>query len=271
MYADLEKISQQLRLTVLKMIYKAKSGHIGGSLSCMEILTILFYKFMNIRPLEPAWPERDRFILSKGHAAPALYAIMAGKGYFDSGELWTLRQMDSCLQGHPCMFKLDGIDISTGSLGMGLSVGIGMALAAKLLSKSYRVFVLCGDGEMQEGQNWEALMSANKWKLDNITVIIDRNNVQLDGTTQQVMPLGDLAGKLEAFGMGVVKCNGHDFKSLCKAVNSSIELDGPSAIIAETVKGKGVSFMEGQSAWHGKRMSEQDYQQAINELEEALL
>ena len=266
----MEKNAQELRLTIIKMIYKAGSGHTGGSLSCAEILTVLYDEIMNIRPKEPLWPDRDRFVLSKGHAAPALYATLARKGFFDPEHLNTLRQFGSILQGHPCMFKLSGIEISTGSLGMGISIGIGMALSAKAQGKSFRVFVLCGDGELQEGQNWEALMSLTKWKLDNLVVIIDRNHVQLDGTEEQVMPIGDLNAKLTAFGLHTLNCKGHDVKSLTDAFKTAVGYKGPVAIIAETVKGKGVSFMEGQSVWHGKPIGKVEYDQAVKEIEEGL-
>jgi transketolase len=266
----LQKNAQELRLSIVDMIYQAGSGHSGGSLSCAEILTALYEKVMRINSQEPQWPERDRFVLSKGHAAPALYAILARKGFFDPKELGSLRQLDSCLQGHPCMFKLPGIEMSTGSLGMGLSVGVGMALAAKQLHHNYRVFVLCGDGELEEGQNWEAMMAAAKWKLDNLVLIIDRNHVQLDGTQVEVMPLDKLEDKLTAFGLFCINCDGHDIRSLLNAFGQAIEYPGPSVIVAETVKGKGVSFMEGQSAWHGKQIGESEYLQAIQELKEGL-
>jgi len=267
---ELRKIAQELRISIIEMLYKAGSGHPGGSLSCVEIITVLYERFLNIRPEEPCWPERDRFILSKGHAAPALYAILARKGFIAKEKLNTLRQLDSPLQGHPCMFRLPGIDMSTGSLGMGISVGVGMALAAKLTGKKFRVFVLCGDGEMQEGQNWEALMSAVKWKLDNLMVIIDQNGVQLDGTVEQIMPLGDLVAKLKAFGLYTVECDGHDVDALVEAIQNAIDYSGPSAIIAKTVKGKGVSYMEGQAAWHGKPIAEEEYKRAIMELNKYL-
>ena len=259
--------AQELRLTIVDIIYHAGSGHTGGSLSCAEILTVLYERIMKINPKEPQWPERDRFVLSKGHAAPALYSILARQGFFDPKELKTLRRLDSCLQGHPCMFKLPGIEMSTGSLGMGISVGIGLALAARQQHQQYRVFVLCGDGELQEGQNWEAMMAAVKWNLDNLTIIIDRNHVQLDGVETEVMPMGKLEDKLTAFGLHTVTCDGHNVGSLLDAFDRAFEVPGPTVIIAETVKGKGVSFMEGQSAWHGKPISEPEYLQAIKELE----
>jgi len=266
----LQRDAQELRITIINMIYKARSGHTGGSLSSAEILTVLYDHIMNIRSQEPMGEDRDRFVLSKGHAAPALYAILAKRQFFGSEELGTLRQLDSRLQGHPCMFKLPGVEMSTGSLGMGISVGVGMALSAKALNKSFRVFVLCGDGEMEEGQNWEAMMSAAKWNLDNLVIIVDRNKVQLDGTEQQIMPLGNLEAKLNAFGMHTLTCDGHDVKSLLDTFEIAKEHNGPVAIVAETVKGKGVSFMEGQSAWHGKQIGQGEYEQAMKELKEGL-
>ena len=267
---ELGRNAQKLRLAVVDMIYAAGSGHSGGSLSCAEILTVLYDEIMNILPGDPLWEGRDRFILSKGHAAPALYATFARKGFIKEEELGTLRRLDSCLQGHPCMYKLPGVEMSTGSLGMGVSLGVGMALSAKLLKKSFRVFVLCGDGELQEGQNWEAFMSAAKWELDNLIVIIDRNHVQLDGTELQVMPMGDLKSKLEAFQIHSITCDGHNTEALVHAFREAIEHKGPAAIIAETVKGKGVSFMEGRSEWHGKPISDEDHIKARMELEEGL-
>jgi transketolase len=262
--------AQRLRINIIDMIHRAGSGHTGGSLSCAEILTVLYEKILNINPKDPGWADRDRFVLSKGHGAPALYAMLARKGFFDPQELKSLRQFDSCLQGHPCMFKLPGIEMSTGSLGMGISVGVGMALAGKRQHQNYRVFVLCGDGELNEGQNWEGMMAASKWNLDNLIVIIDRNHVQLDGTEDQVMPLPKLKERLAAFGLNPISCNGHDVGSLLNAFDQAITDQGPAAIIAETVKGKGVSFMEGQSAWHGKPIGDQEYRQAIRELEAKL-
>lgn len=262
----LQQRAQELRLSIVDMIHKAGSGHTGGSLSCAEILTVLYDDIMSVRPEQPTWEDRDRFILSKGHGAPALYAVLARSGYFDAARLGTLRQLESCLQGHPCMFKLPGVEMSTGSLGMGLSVGVGMALAAKLQGKKYRVYVLCGDGELNEGQNWEAMMSMAKWQLDNLVLIVDRNHVQLDGTEAQVMPLLDLQAKLEAFGLSTACCDGHDTRQLMDAFRSVAGFGRPAAIIAETVKGKGVSFMEGKSEWHGKTIDTDDYRKAANEI-----
>jgi len=267
---DLQRLAQELRITVLGMHHRAGSGHTGGSFSCAEILTVLYEKVLRVRPEEPDWPLRDRFILSKGHAAPALYATLARKGFFDEELLATLRRTGSPLQGHPCMKSLPGIDMSTGSLGMGLSVGVGMALAARFKGEDWRVYVLCGDGELNEGQNWEAMMSAAKWGLSNLTMIVDRNHVQLDGAEAEIMPMGDLAAKIEAFGLETFECDGHDCASLIETLEMRKAVRGPAAIIAETVKGKGVSFMEGQAAWHGKPVGDEDFKAALAELEGAL-
>lgn len=269
---SMQRRAQELRLTVVEMIHRAGSGHTGGSLSAAEILTVLYDAVMRIRPGQPDWPRRDRLVLSKGHAAPALYATLARKGYFDPEWLRRLRRIDGPLQGHPSMRDTPGVEMSTGSLGMGLSVGVGMALAGRAMNAggSGRVFVLCGDGELQEGQNWEALMAAAKWGLSELTAIIDRNRVQLDGAVSDVMPLGDLAAKLKAFGWRALHCDGHDVKSLLEAFRAALSAPGPAAIVAETVKGKGVSFMEGQAAWHGKPIGDDEYAQAVEELKEAL-
>ncbi len=262
----LKQRSQELRVKVLNMNYMAGSGHKGGSFSCAEILTVLYYDVLRIRPTEPGWDNRDRFILSKGHAAPALYATLARKGYFSEQLLEDLRKFGSPLQGHPCMFKLAGIDMSTGSLGMGISVGVGMALAGKQQNKDYRVFVLCGDGELQEGSNWEGSMSASKWGLDNLMVIVDRNGVQLDSINAEIMPLGDLKLKIESFGIRTERCDGHDVDSLLNAFHKLLDINCPTALIADTVKGKGVSFIEGKHIWHGKQIMEEEYKKAMTEL-----
>ncbi len=267
---DLKKIAQQSRFEVVNMAYCAGSGHCGGSLSCAELLTVLYECYLNVRSEQPDWDERDRFILSKGHAAPMLYATLARKGFFDHSLLKTLRQLDSPLQGHPCMFKLPGVDMSTGSLGLGISVGIGMALASRLQKKTNRIFVLCGDGELQEGQNWEALMAVHKWQLNNLLMIVDRNTVQLDGTNEEVMPMGSLRAKLESFEMHTEECDGHDIASIINAVDTALECNKPTVIIANTVKGKGVSFMEGQAKWHGQPLNEDEYRQAVSEIQEDL-
>lgn len=265
--ASIKMTSHKLRITIARMIKRAGSGHIGGSFSCVELLTVLYDNILNVRPDEPLWEDRDRFVLSKGHAAPALYATLARKGFFDQEMLYTLRDLSSCLQGHPCMFKLPGVDMSTGSLGMGISVGVGMALSAKLQKKDFYVYVLCGDGELQEGQNWEGFSAAAKWKLDNLVVMIDHNNVQLDGTLDEIMPAGNLADKIGSFGIKTFLCDGHDPSSVYKSLTGARDFKGPTAVIAKTAKGKGVSFMENKSEWHGKVMSDDEYDLAMNELQ----
>ena len=264
----LERAARDLRVTVLRMIHRAGSGHTGGSLSCAEILAVLYGAVLRVRPGEPRWPGRDRFILSKGHAAPALYAALARKGFFDPSLLATLRRTGSPLQGHPTM-SLPGVDLCTGSLGMGLSAGLGMALAARRLGGDWRVWVLCGDGELNEGQNWEAFMAMAKFRPANLTAIVDRNHVQLDGAENEIMPLGDLAARLRAFGVAAIPCDGHSVPSLLEAFDAAQRCGGPAAIVAETVKGKGVSFMEGQAAWHGKPLDDESFRRAMAELGEA--
>lgn len=267
---QMQRTAQEMRITVLRMNHKAGSGHTGGSFSCAEIMTVLYDRILNLRPAEPHWEQRDRFVLSKGHAAPMLYATMARKGFFDPELLWTLRQTGSPLQGHPCKVKLPGIEVPSGPLGFGSSVGLGMALAARLKGESWKTFVLCGDGELDEGQNWEAFMSIAKWQPANLTIIVDNNHVQLDGPVNEIMPLGDLKAKFESFGLKTINCDGHSVPSLLEAFEKAEAHDGTAVIIAETVKGKGVSFMEGQSAWHGKPVSDEDLASALIELEGAL-
>ena len=265
--SDMAHTASTLRNTIIDMIYHAGSGHAGGSLSCCEILTVLYDSFIKIDPQNPKDPERDRFILSKGHAAPALYATLARKGFFDPALLYTLRQIGSPLQGHPNMHALPGIEMSTGSLGMGVSVGTGMALSMRRRNESGHVWVLCGDGELQEGSNWEAFQSLAKWNLSSVTVIIDRNGVQLDGTVEEIKPMGCLAAKLYAFGLHVISCDGHNTAALTDAYEQALVAGAPCAIIADTVKGKGVSFMEGKSIWHGKQIGPEEYTAAKKELE----
>lgn len=265
--ADSEKLAAEclsMRRTLVEMIHNAGSGHTGGSLSCVEIVWTLYSHVLRYRADEPDWPDRDRFILSKGHAAPTLYATLAEKGFCDPVLMVsTFRCLDSMFQGHPDMRKVPGIEMSTGSLGMGISVGVGMALAARLSRRDYRVFILVGDGELQEGQNWEALQAAAKYRLDRLTVIIDKNGVQLDGTTDDIMPSGNIAAKLNAFGLDVRECDGHDCSALLSAFNwACSEGKSPRAIVAATVKGKGIPFMEGDHTWHGKTISQQDYELA---------
>lgn len=258
----------RLRNTIVDIIHNAGSGHTGGSLSCVEIVWTLFDQILRHKPDNPQWPDRDRFVLSKGHGAPTLYTVLAEKGYFDKESLTTLRQAGSILQGHPDMIKTPGVEMSSGSLGMGISVGVGMALAGRLAGKDYRVYVLVGDGELQEGQNWEAMEAANKFGLSNLVVIVDNNGVQLDGTTEEIMPMLDIGAKIGQFGFEVGRCDGHDCRGVYEALCWAGEAGGsPRAIVADTVKGKGVSYMEGQSAWHGKPISKEDYAVAKKELE----
>ncbi len=265
--AQLADTAQALRRTIVDMVYKAGSGHSGGSLSCCEILTVLYDDFLRVDPAHPQLEGRDRFILSKGHAAPALYATLARKGFIDPALLDTLRAFGSPLQGHPCMKMLPGIEMSTGSLGMGLSVACGMALSMRRRGEDGRVWVLCGDGELQEGCNWEAMMSVRKWGLNRICMIVDYNGVQLDGTTEQIMPMAALPQMLEAFGWTVIHCDGHDTAALQHAFAQVMKSPAPCAVAARTVKGKGVRYMEGQSAWHGKTIGPEDYQRALADLE----
>lgn len=258
--------ADRLRLTVLAMGRAAGSGHMGGSLSCAEILNVLYGRVLRVDPARPDWPERDRFVLSKGHAAPMLYACLARAGFFGAELLGTLREFGSPLQGHPCMFKLPGVDMSTGSLGLGLSVGVGMALA--LRGAPAHVYALLGDGELQEGQNWEAFMSMRAFDLHSLTPIVDLNGVQLDGPTAVVQPAqAALAKKLTGFGIRVFEVDGHDEGQIECALREAKACGEPHAVVALTVKGKGVSFMEGQAAWHGKPLSAEDYAAARAEVE----
>ncbi len=258
---------RQLRQDVLEMIHAAGSGHPGGSLSAVEILTALYFDVMHVDPQNPNDPDRDRFILSKGHAAPILYAVLARKGYFDPASLPTLRSLGSPLQGHPHMHMLPGLDCSSGSLGQGLSVANGLAFAAKKLNKSYRTYCLMGDGEVQEGQVWEAAMTAAHFGLDNVCAIVDNNGVQLDGTTAEIMGVEPLGEKFRAFGWHVIDCDGHDLEALLAAFQEAAETKGkPTVIVAKTVKGKGVSFMENQCGWHGKAPNKEELAAALAEI-----
>ncbi len=260
----LEK-ARAMRADIIEMLYRCQSGHPGGSLSCVEILMALYYKVANVDPAQPDWDQRDRIVLSKGHGCPALYAILADRGFFPREDLWRLRQIDSHLQGHPDMRKTPGIDCSTGSLGQGVSVAVGMALAAKYKKAHYRVYAILGDGEIQEGMVWEAAMSAAHYKLDNLVFILDHNGLQIDGTNDQVMSLGDIVAKFRAFGFACREVDGHDIEELANAI-SSPEVGRPLFVLAETVKGKGVSFMEHNAGWHGKPMNAQEYAAAMAEL-----
>lgn len=258
------------RRDLIAMLYAAQTGHPGGSLSAVEVVTLLYHEIMNIDPRNPDKPDRDIFILGKGHAAPILYIVLADMGFIDKDVLKTFRQIGSCLQGHPCALKVPGIELSTGPLGLGLSAGVGRAAAAKLDGTPETVFVLSGDGEMQEGIVWEAAMAAAKFKLDNLVNIIDYNGVQLDGTLDEIMPLGNVRAKWEAFGWQCLEVNGHTLDALHDCINEAKNLNGgkPVAIIAHTVKGRGVSFMEGKNTWHGKPITPDEFAAAQKELEE---
>lgn len=266
---SLRASTKELRKTVLTMIYTAQSGHPGGSLSASEIVATLYFNELRINPEDPRWPDRDRFVLSKGHVCPVLYSALALRGYFPYETIYTLRKEGSMLQGHPDMKRCPGIDISTGSLGQGLSTAVGMAIAGKRDGKDYRVFCLVGDGESQEGQIWEALQTASKYKLDNLVVIIDNNNIQNDDSCEVVMPLGDLEAKLKAFGLWTHVIDGHDLAQITSVFdlirNNTSGL--PVAILAKTVKGKGVSFMEGVTSWHGQAPNDDEFARAIAEIE----
>ncbi|MDR3539942.1 MAG: transketolase [Desulfosporosinus sp.] len=269
---ELKRVANVIRQDIISMLVTSKSGHPGGSLSAAEIVATLFFNEMQINPQDPRWADRDRFVLSKGHAAPVLYAALAEKGYFPREELQGLRQTGHMLQGHPDMKKTPGVDMSTGSLGQGLSAANGMALAGKLDGKDYRVFVLLGDGEMAEGQVWEAAMAAAHYKLDNVTAVLDLNGLQIDGTTDSVMCSTPLAAKWRAFCWNVIEVDGHDVDALLAAFAEAKQCkEKPSIIIAKTVKGKGVSFMENQAGWHGNAPSVEQGEQALKELREEAL
>ena len=260
--------SKDVKKNIIEMIYEAKSGHPGGSLSCADIMTYLYYNEMNVNPLDCKDEYRDRFVLSKGHAAPALYSVLAEKGYFDKSELLGLRKMGRILQGHPDSKKVPGVDLSTGSLGQGISNAVGMALGLRYLGKKSKVYVVLGDGELEEGIVWEALMSAAHYKLSNLVAIVDNNGLQIDGKNEEVMGIDPLDKKLEAFGWNVVICeDGNDFDHIDKAFKETKEVNNkPSIIIAKTIKGKGVSFMEDKPGWHGQAPNKEERDKAIKEL-----
>ncbi|KNZ70130.1 transketolase [Thermincola ferriacetica] len=265
---ELARKANTIRQHIIRMVGEAKSGHPGGSLSAADIVTTLYFHEMRIRPEEPQWPDRDRFVLSKGHAAPVLYAALAEKGFFPVDELHTLRKINSRLQGHPSMKHLSGVEMSTGSLGQGLSTAVGMALAGKIDRKDFRVYALLGDGEIQEGQIWEAAMAAAHYKLDNLVGILDHNGLQIDGPTCEVMSPEPVADKWQAFGWHVVVIDGHDFKQIISALQEARRVKGkPAMIIANTVKGKGISFMENEVGWHGSAPDAEQVQQALAELQ----
>ena len=268
---ELQRIATEIRLGVLKGVHAAASGHPGGSLSIADMMAYLYFEEMNIDPKNPKWEDRDRFVLSKGHCAPALYATLALKGYFDEEELSTLRQADSFLQGHPDMKGTPGVDMTTGSLGLGISAACGMALSGKISNKDYRVYTIVGDGESEEGQVWEACMFASHYKLDNLCVIFDWNGLQIDGPIAEVMNPTPYDKKLDAFGFHVISIDGHDVEAFAAALAEAKTVKGkPTAIIAKTVKGKGVSFMENQVGWHGSAPKDDQYEQAVAELKATL-
>ncbi|MDJ0984073.1 MAG: transketolase [Desulfobacterales bacterium] len=264
---ELEKMAVAVRCDIIDMICTASAGHPGGSLSATDVVTALYFRVMRIDPENPDWPDRDRFILSKGHACPVWYAALAGRGYFDKSHLKTLRQMGSILQGHPDMNKTPGIDMTAGSLGHGLSAGLGMALSAKLQKKDYHVFVVIGDGESQEGSIWEAAMAAPRFKLDNLTAILDYNHLQNDYSVDDIMPIDPVADKWQAFGWNVIDIDGHDMAQVVQALEEAKSHQGaPTIIVANTVKGKGVSYMENVCEWHGKAPCQEEADQALEEL-----
>ena len=267
---ELEKMANEIRKDIVTAVHSAKSGHPGGSLSSADIFTYLYFEEMNVDPANPKWEDRDRFVLSKGHVAPGLYSTLAEKGYFPKEDLKTLRHTGSYLQGHPDMKHIPGIDMSSGSLGQGVSVAVGMAAAGKYDKKDYRVYTLTGDGEIQEGQIWEAAMWAGHRKLDNLVVIVDNNNLQIDGSIEDVCSPYPIDKKFEAFNFHVINIDGNDFDQIRAAFKEARETKGmPTAINAKTVKGKGVSFMENAAGWHGKAPNDEEYEIAMADLEKA--
>ena len=265
---ELQKMANEVRKGIVTATHSAKSGHPGGSLSAADIFTYLYFEEMNIDPKDPRKPDRDRFVLSKGHTAPGLYAALAEKGFFPKEDLKTLRHTGSYLQGHPDMKSIPGVDMSSGSLGQGISTAVGMAIAAKISNDDYRVYTLLGDGEIQEGQVWEASMLAAHHKLDNLVVIVDNNNLQIDGDIREVNSPYPIDKKFEAFNFHVINIDGNDFDQIDAAFKEARTVKGkPTAIIAKTLKGKGVSFMENQAGWHGKAPNDEEYKIAMEDLE----
>ena len=261
----------KVRMGILTGTHSAKAGHPGGSLSAADLFTYLYFQELNVDPANPKWEDRDRFVLSKGHTAPGLYAALAHRGFFPVEDLATLRHIDSYLQGHPNLNSVPGVEMSTGSLGQGISCAVGMALGLKHQGKSARVYTLLGDGEIQEGQVWEACMAASHYKLDNLVVIVDNNGLQIDGDVAKVMSPYPIADKLEAFGFHTIAIDGHDFDQMEKAFAEAKTVKGqPTAIVMKTVKGKGVSFMENNAGWHGKAPNDAEYAQAMEEIQAVL-
>ncbi len=268
---DLKAMAQVIRRHIITMIHAAQAGHPGGSLSAADIVTALYFRVMRLDPANPSWPDRDRFILSKGHACPVWYAALAERGFFDRSHLTTLRQLNSILQGHADMRKTPGVDMTVGSLGQGICAGLGMALAGKLHGKDYHVYVMIGDGEAQEGAVWEAAMAAPRWRLDNLTVIVDNNGIQNDAFTAEIMPVEPLADKWRAFRWNVIEIDGHRMEEIVPALESVKAIKGvPTVIIAKTIKGRGVSFMENVPAWHGAAPNDAQAQAALAEIAEGL-
>lgn len=264
---QLKEFARNIRRGIIEAVYSNQSGHPGGSLSIADIITVLYFNEMNINSKDPKNENRDRLVLSKGHCAPALYSALANRGFFEVEELKTLRNIESRLQGHPDMKHIPGVDMTTGSLGQGLSVANGMAIAGKLNNKDYRVYCILGDGEIEEGQIWEAAMASNKYKLDNLCLIIDNNNLQIDGTIEDVMSSYPIDEKFRSFGFQIINIDGHDIEEIIKAFEVARTVkEKPTCIIAKTTKGKGVSFMENQVEWHGKAPNEEQYNKAMEEL-----
>lgn len=265
--SELKKISNEVRIGIIEEVYNAQSGHPGGSLSIADILTVLYFNEMNVDEKNPDMPNRDRLVLSKGHASPALYSVLANRGFFEKDKLKTFRKIDSNLQGHPDKNKVKGVDMTTGSLGQGLSAANGMALAGKLNKSNYRVYCILGDGELEEGQIWEAAMTSHHYKLDNLCVIVDNNNLQIDGKVEDVMNIYPIVDKFKSFGFETIQIDGHNITQIMEALGQARKIKGkPTVIIAKTIKGKGVSYMENQAGWHGKAPNEDEYKRAINEL-----
>ena len=263
----LKQKAKEIRKDIIEEVYNAKSGHPGGSLSIADIMAVLYFNELKIDEKNPRWEDRDRVVLSKGHCSPALYAALAERGFFSKETLKSFRKIESNLQGHPDLNKVQGVDMTSGSLGQGLSVANGMAISAKMDNKDYRVYVILGDGEIEEGQVWEAAMTANKYKLDNLCVIVDNNNLQIDGTIEEVMSSYPINEKFKSFGFNVLNIDGNNIEEIINAFESAKKTkDKPTCIIAKTIKGKGVSFMENKAEWHGKAPSEEEYNEAMREL-----
>ena len=264
--AALERIASRIRMDIVQEVYYGKSGHLGGALSCADILSVLYFNEMNINPNEPHALNRDRFVLSKGHASAALYATLAEKGFITKDELLTFRNIESNLQGHPDMNKVPGVDMTSGSLGQGLSVANGMALSKKVSNEKGYVYCLVGDGEIEEGQIWEACMTSNKYALNNLILFVDNNSLQIDGNIKDVKNVDNLDDKFKSFGFNVQNIDGHDFNEIINAIDTAKKSNKPNVIIAKTIKGKGIPFMENEVSWHGKKLTEEDYKNAMEYL-----